>query len=93
MSNYHEILSLLILFVVYLMTPEFQCMLKSWMIVSNDFRGVQKKWQWLKLKYFPDKLRKPTKKLTFITDSVGRVSNRTPTNYRRKGFFLSHLAR
>lgn len=62
MSNIHELLSLFILFVVYLTTPAFQDMLKSWMVVNNEFRAVQKKWQCLNLGHFPDTLQKPTKK-------------------------------
>ena len=61
MSNIHEILSLFVLFLVYLTTPAFRDMLKSWMFVNNEFKGVQKKWQWFNLRYFPDTLKKTTK--------------------------------
>jgi len=45
MSNIHEIMSLFVLFVVYLMTSAFLDMLKSWIVVNNEFGGVQKKWK------------------------------------------------
>jgi purine-cytosine permease-like protein len=62
MSNILEVLSLFVLFVVYLTTPAFRVMLKSWMVVNNEFKGVQNKLQWLNLRYIPDTLKKPTKK-------------------------------
>jgi hypothetical protein len=62
MSNVHEILSVFVLFVVYLTTPAFQGMFKSWMVVNKEFKGVQEKWQWLNLRCFPDTLKKPAKK-------------------------------
>lgn len=53
MSNIHEILSLFVLFVVYLTTAAFRDMLKSWTVMNNEFGEVQKLWKCLNLSHFP----------------------------------------